>query len=94
MYYPFIDIFINKTLNIDDHYYQWSKGSCWAFSAVAAMEGAHKLKAGKLIPLSEKELVDCDTKGEDEGCNGGPMDDAFDFIQRNGGLTTESNNPD
>lgn len=47
-----------------------------------------------MISLSEKELVDCDTKGEDEGCNGGPMDDAFDFIQRNGGLTTESNNPD
>ncbi|XP_077229077.1 senescence-specific cysteine protease SAG39-like [Tasmannia lanceolata] len=68
-------------------------GSCWAFSAVAAMEGITKLKAGKLIPLSEQEVVDCDTKGEDQGCEGGLMDDAFKFIQHNKGLTTEANYP-
>lgn len=68
-------------------------GCCWAFSAVAAMEGIHKLKTGKLISLSEQELVDCDTKGEDQGCNGGLMDDAFNFIQKHGGLTTEANYP-
>ncbi|KAL5984602.1 hypothetical protein ACLOJK_041911 [Asimina triloba] len=39
------------------------------------------------------ELVDCDTKGEDLGCNGGYMDDAFLFIQHNHGLTTETNYP-
>ncbi|XVF60821.1 hypothetical protein PTKIN_Ptkin08bG0078800 [Pterospermum kingtungense] len=46
-------------------------GCCWAFSAVAAMKGVTKLTTGKLISLSEQELVDCDTKGEDQGCNGG-----------------------
>ncbi|KAI9391383.1 hypothetical protein POPTR_007G075100v4, partial [Populus trichocarpa] len=45
-------------------------GCCWAFSAVAAMEGINKLTTGKLISLSEQEVVDCDTKGEDQGCNG------------------------
>ncbi|XBI49241.1 hypothetical protein VPH35_112838 [Triticum aestivum] len=68
-------------------------GCCWAFSAVAAMEGVIKLKTGKLISLSEQELVDCDVHGEDQGCEGGLMDDAFKFIIKNGGLTTESNYP-
>ncbi|XP_058092329.1 senescence-specific cysteine protease SAG39-like [Magnolia sinica] len=68
-------------------------GCCWAFSAVAATEGITQLKTGKLLSLSEQELVDCDTKGVDQGCNGGLMDDAFDFIQHNRGLTTEANYP-
>ncbi|XP_047331341.1 senescence-specific cysteine protease SAG39-like [Impatiens glandulifera] len=68
-------------------------GCCWAFSAVASMEGITQLTTGKLISLSEQELVDCDVNGVDQGCNGGLMDDAFKFIKSNGGLTTESNYP-
>ncbi|XP_068658061.1 senescence-specific cysteine protease SAG39-like [Aristolochia californica] len=68
-------------------------GCCWAFSAVAAMEGATKLSTGKLVSLSEQELVDCNTRGVDQGCNGGLMDDAFKFILHNGGLTTETTYP-
>lgn len=60
---------------------------------MAATEGITKLSTGKLISLSEQELVDCDVNGEDQGCDGGMMDDAFQFIIDNGGLTTESKYP-
>jgi len=67
-------------------------GSCWAFSAVAATEGVIQLATGELISLSEQELVDCDIRGQSEGCEGGLTDDAFEFITQNG-LTTEANYP-
>ncbi|MQL97231.1 hypothetical protein Taro_029917 [Colocasia esculenta] len=66
-------------------------GCCWAFSTVAAVEGITQIKVGKLVSLSEQELVDCDDG--DNGCEGGDIRKAFDFIVKNGGLATEDAYP-
>lgn len=61
-------------------------GSCWTFSAVAALEGLHFINTGKLLSLSEQNLVDCahGPKNESQGCKGGWMNDAFDYVAAEG----------
>ena len=53
------------------------------------MEGVHALAAGNLIALSEQQLIACSTKNN--GCNGGWMNLAFNYIFQNCGICSESN---
>jgi hypothetical protein len=66
-------------------------GSCWAFSAVVAMEGINAIRTGRLVPLSEQELIDCDRA--ENGCRDGLMENAFEFVRAYGGVTTEAAYP-
>ena len=60
---------------------QKSCGSCWAFSAIGAMEAVAKLHKNTTcnFDLSEQELVSCSNAGS---CNGGWAASALDYISR------------
>ncbi|CCW71869.1 unnamed protein product [Phytomonas sp. Hart1] len=68
-------------------------GSCWAFSTTGTIEGVWAATGHPLTSLSEQELVSCDDT--DQGCNGGMMGNAIEWLlnARGGRVLTESSYP-
>jgi cathepsin L len=69
---------------------QGSCGSCYAYSALAAIEGQYFKKTGQLIKLSEQNIVDCSRSYGNDGCAGGIMNSVFKFVKDNGVATDYS----
>ncbi|CAF2045487.1 probable cysteine protease RDL4 [Brassica rapa] len=65
--------------------------SCWAFSTVGAVEGLNKIVTGVLVTLSEQDLINCNK--DNNGCEGGKVETAYEFIVKNGGLGTTKDYP-
>ncbi|XP_045477244.1 procathepsin L-like [Harmonia axyridis] len=59
-------------------------GSCYAFSAIGSLESNYKIFKGKLIPFSEKQLVDCSWNQGNYGCEGGLVSTAYEYVEKYG----------
>lgn len=68
-------------------------GSCWSFSTTGALEGQYFRKTGKLISLSEQNLIDCTNPHGYSKCSGRSRHDAFEWIKDHGGIETEKSYP-
>ncbi|KAI5447798.1 hypothetical protein KIW84_015303 [Lathyrus oleraceus] len=65
---------------------QGTCGSCWTFTAAGAIESINALVTGRLVDLSEQEMLDCEPSGD---CKFGYMSKVFDWILLNKGVASE-----
>jgi len=69
---------------------QGSCGSCWAFGTTGAVESNWAIQTGKLLSLSEQQLVDCAGAFGNMGCRGGLPSQAFEYIRATGGIELDA----
>ncbi|KII60291.1 Pro-cathepsin H [Thelohanellus kitauei] len=63
---------------------QGSCGSCYAFSAIGAIESQYAIKTGRMTLLSEQDVVDCSLAYNNSACGGGQIDNVFKFSMEKG----------
>jgi len=66
-------------------------GSCWAFSATAAIESYSAIKTSELKVLSAQQINSCDKR--DDGCNGGNTETAYKYVHGAGGIELNKDYP-
>jgi len=68
-------------------------GSCWAFSAVGAVETNYAIKTGRRKQFAEQEYLDCTYEGDRDGCQGGWYHEAWAYSAKAGRLATQAAAP-
>lgn len=72
---------------------QKSCGSCYAFSIAHCIQAQVFKRTGRIVPLSEQQIVDCSIKTGNHGCAGGSLRTTLKYVQKSGGLMREQDYP-
>jgi len=63
-------------------------GSCWSFASAETIESMWAISTGKLVELSEQNILDCVQNthhcGGTGGCQGGTAEIAFEYVENKG----------
>lgn len=70
---------------------QGNCGSCWAFSVVGTIESQYAIRKNSMLSLSEQQLLDCSSRNN--GCDGGTILYAFEYIKEAGGVCADKEYP-
>ncbi|XP_062715733.1 procathepsin L-like [Aedes albopictus] len=68
-------------------------GSCYSFASMGALESHNFIKTGKLVTLSEQNIIDCTIAYGNYGCNGGSMATVYKYVKANSGVDTGASYP-
>lgn len=71
---------------ITPSYNQDTCGSCYAFSVAQSIEGQVFKRTGKVLGLSEQQIVDCSVPYGNQGCTGGSLRNTLNYLKETGGL--------
>lgn len=69
---------------ITDAYNQKSCGSCYAYSIAGCVQGQIFKRTGKIVPLSEQQIVDCSIIMGNHGCTGGSLRNTLRYVEKDG----------
>lgn len=72
---------------------QKSCGSCYAFSIALSIEGQVFKRTGKLLSLSEQQIVDCSIVLGNHGCAGGSLRNTLRYLSSTRGIMREEDYP-
>lgn len=65
-------------------YNQKSCGSCYAYSIAGCVQGQIFKRTGKIVPLSEQQIVDCSIIMGNHGCTGGSLRNTLRYVEKDG----------
>lgn len=72
---------------------QKSCGSCYAFSIALTIEAQVFQRTGKLVELSEQQIVDCSGILGNHGCGGGSLRNTLRYLETTQGLMRQKDYP-